>query len=91
MLVNVDVEKFINDREFYNRQYLNYMVNEWNRSKNKAMTKYESVKKEQTKNRWLNIIQKADEELAKLDIVLDGLRNEQEKQYIRAIKNLATQ
>jgi hypothetical protein len=90
MLVNVDVEKFINDREFYNRQYLNYMVNEWNRSKNKAMTKYESVKKEQTKNRWLNIIQKADEELAKLDIVLDGLRNEQE-QYIRAIKNLAAQ
>lgn len=73
MLVIVNVEKFVNDREFYNKSYCKYILKSWQSSSKHALKKMQTVKRNQTFQHYETMYQTAQDNIAKINLVISKL------------------
>lgn len=74
MLVIPDINKWKNDKEFYNLKYVLWIKKNWTYEINAYYKKLAKLKRQETKNKYLGWIEKAQDNLFKLDIILEELK-----------------
>ena len=74
MLVIPDVEKWQNDKDFYNKKYVSWIKQSWIYEINSYNKKLVKVKKQDIKDKYLGWIEGAQDNLFKLDIILENLK-----------------